>query len=327
MWFSMSSITVRKIGFVAKETAVEAVWAQWTALSPTPIASDYRQLWTIVDPEALILVSLGLRQFEWRLDDLLIGWAQVGASFTSIQRLNTLARSYPESVRNQIAGFAARATAAGHRQWSRLAGAPGRVTQVSRQKTFGNLRFTEGPALMLRLRAGIGLGAKADLLTFLLGNAAAAAEMKMIATATGYTDRAVRTAAEEMALAGFIMRTAGTPISYRAEPHSWSMVLKSHLSRGPSAQNSEIPAWRHWSTTFAFLLDVIQWAKSAEEQRWTDYVASSRARDLMETHESRVRHIGLDFAEHQGGRGADYLELFDDIVTRISARALANLYE
>lgn len=180
---------------------------------------------------------------------------------------------------------------------------------------------------MLRLRAGIGVGAKADLLTFLLGRAGAAAELKEIAVATGYTDRAVRTAAEEMALAGFIVRVTGTPVSYRADSYSWSMVLRSQYFRGPSAQHYEIPAWRYWSTTFAFLLDVIQWASYAEEQRWTDYVASSRARDIMETYEGRFRYLGFDLGNYRDARGAEFLEVFDDAINAISTRALADLYQ
>ena len=75
---------------------------------------------------------------------------------------------------------------------------------VPRMKPLGSLPLMEGPALTLRLRAGFGINAKADVLALLLGLAGAPADLKLIAAATAYTERAVRTAAEEMALAGFI---------------------------------------------------------------------------------------------------------------------------
>ena len=53
----------------------------------------------LVDPEALVLVSLGLLDHERRLGDLLHDWGARNSDLLSVQRIKNLARDYPESVR------------------------------------------------------------------------------------------------------------------------------------------------------------------------------------------------------------------------------------
>ncbi|MGH7502504.1 MAG: hypothetical protein ACREL7_12195 [Longimicrobiales bacterium] len=91
-----------------------------------------------------------------------------------------------------------------------------------------NATLVEGPALTLRLRAGFGVNAKADLLSVLLGFAGEAADLKVIVVATGYTERAIRTATDEMTLAGFIHEIEGRPSSFYTHPGTWAHVLQTH---------------------------------------------------------------------------------------------------
>jgi hypothetical protein len=303
-------------------------WAQWGALTTTAVSVEGPRVDTIVDPEALILLSLAVRHHERRLDDLLAGWATVGASLISVQRLKTLARSHPESVGEQVADFARYAADAGDRRWrSHTAAAIAPTGPRPREKDVGPLRLTDPPALMLRLRAGLGVGAKADLLTFLLGIDGAAAELKTITLATAYSDRAMRTAAEEMALARFIHEIGGPPSAYRADPKAWSEVLQFHQIDADLAADSGVPRWRFWSLAFSFLTAVIDWERRAIEQGWSDYVASSRARDLVETHRHRLRHTDVAAVEGRDTRGAAYLESFRDLVEQISTWTRRSLRE
>src|SRR5690606_31074819 len=159
----------------------------------------------------------------------LAAFARTSSSLLSTQRLKSLAQDYPEAVREQIPEFARWATEAGDRRWRSVAADQEATTREHpREKDLGPLRLTDGPGLMLRLRAGIGVSAKADLLTFLLGMNGAAADLKTIALATAYSNRALRTAAEEMALARFIHVLAGPPSAYRADPKAWNEVLQIH---------------------------------------------------------------------------------------------------
>src|SRR3712207_5173050 len=113
----MSDNTIRRVGALAVDTAVDVAWAQWGALTSTAVPVDQPRIRSIVDPEALILLSLAVRDRERRLNDLLAGWARAGSSLLSIQRLKTLAKAYPDAVRQQVPDFARYATNAGDRRW------------------------------------------------------------------------------------------------------------------------------------------------------------------------------------------------------------------
>lgn len=314
----MSDDTVRSIGTLAAETAVEVAWTQWSCL--TAAASvDQPAVWTIVDPEALILLSLAVRDRERRLNDLLAGWARVGSTLLSVQRLNTLARSFPEAVREQVPAFARYAADTGDRRWiSHAADREDLHGPPPRTKDVGPLRLLEGPALMLRLRAGIGVGAKADLLTVLLGLRGAATELKTIALATGYSDRAMRTAAEEMARARFIHDIEGPPRAYRADPQMWGKVLEIRSVSSKSAPHRSIPPWHFWSGAFAFLSAVIRWEWEAQQAGWSSYVASSRARDVVDQYRRQLRYTDVVVPGSTDARGADYLDSFRDFVQQVS---------
>jgi len=311
----MCDAAVARIADTAAEAAVDAAWAQWSALVPIAAPGGARRVWTLVDPEALVLLSLAGREREPRLDDLLAAWARVGSSLLGVQRLGTLAAVYPWPVRDGIGDFARMAADAGDGRWKRYASGAARSEPGPRRKDAGPLRLTDGPALMLRLRAGLGVSAKADLLTVLLGLGGAPAELRMLALSTGYSDRAVRTAAEEMALARLIHDVPGPRAAYRADPEAWARLL-----------STEVPAWRHWGSVFAFLAAVIDWARRAEQEGWSPYVASSRARDLVEEHGKRLRHAAWPLPDPAATRGAAYLEVFADAVDAAARWTREHLY-
>lgn len=313
----MSENIVRSIGALTAETAVEIAWAQWSGLSAIAVPTDRPRIGSIIDPEALVLLSLAVRDRERRLNDLLAAWARTGSSLLSIQRLKTLARDYPEAVREQVPDFARYAADAGDRRWRSHAADPAaNAAPEARTKNLGPLRLVDGPALMLRLRAGIGVGAKADLLTFLLGFGGAA-DLKMITLATAYSDRAMRTAAEEMTLARFIHEIGGPPSAYRADPGAWGRVLELSRTGAASPAPPAVPPWRFWSVAFAFLTAVIGWEEQARQEGWSGYVASSRARDLMEIHARRLQRAGVAVMDDRDVRGAAYLDAFHRVAEQV----------
>lgn len=315
----MSDAAVRSIGERAAAAAADAAWAQWSALTSTATPARAEPLWTIVDPEALVLVSLAVRAQEGRMDDVLAAWARTGAWLLSVQRLNTLARGYPAAVAEQVGDFARWASDAGDRRWERHATPANRDRTAPRHKETGPLRLTAGPSLMLRLRAGMGVGAKADLLTLLLGLQGAPAELRALSGMGGYSDRALRTAADEMALAGLIQALPGSPLTYRADVGKWGGVLI-------DAGLPRIPPWHPWATVFAFLAGVVEWCRQAEAGGWSAYVASSRARDLVAAHEKAFRHAGIFLPDATQTVGAAYLGRFGEIVELLSTWTEQHLY-
>lgn len=216
---------------------------------------------------------------------------------------------FPAPVQEQVGYFAQHAADAGDRRWLPHASGGGVDGLADRGKDFAPPRLLEGPGLMLRLRAGIGVGAKADLLTYLIGIRGASADLRALTVATGYSDRALRTAADEMALARFIRTVAGTPSAYRADPEAWMPLL---------GAGGSVPRWQFWSVAFAFLAAVAAWERDASLHGSSCYVASSRARDLMELHGSRMRYLSAQLDSGSEAPGAEYLDVFQATVQRVA---------
>ena len=65
---------VRRIREQAQRTGIAVAWAQWSALTTMAVPAGARAR-AMVDPEALVLLSLAVRGRERRLDDLVLGWS------------------------------------------------------------------------------------------------------------------------------------------------------------------------------------------------------------------------------------------------------------
>lgn len=263
-----------EIGRRARRAAVDAAWRQWAALGASGGAPEVGE--TTIDPEALVLVSAQLVEHERRLADSLLWWAGVGAALLSVQRTRSLLKTVPGGAADALAPFAASAVEAGDRRWKSLAGSEGLDARPG--KGAAQAHLTDPTALVLRLRAAFGVSAKADVVAVLLG-LERAATVREVAEATGYTTVAVRGALGEVALAGFAEATGETPAAYWAtRREAWAGLL----GDGP-------PAWGFWAERYAVLLDVAAWGERAEAGGWSDYVAASKARDLVERHARAFR--------------------------------------
>jgi len=270
----MSAKQVAKAIAGLREATAQAAWTQWSAIFT--VAASRRTAQSIVDPEALLLVSLALRDHEPRLWSAAVMWAQFGARLLSVQRAKNLARLFPAEVAQRLGEFAALAMRdGGDQRWRSLVGSArtngprggkGRVKE-------GTPVLVGGPALMLRLR-GLAVGIKPDVLAYLIGTAGGANPVVLIARATAYQGRAVRRALEELQAAGFIeSRPSWTPVAYRVDNAKWAGLLE--------FDPHHPPAWRGWGTLFAFVVALDTWSRSLPD---APIVLASEARDLVEAH-------------------------------------------
>jgi len=321
----MLNVTVSRIREVVEGTLIDATWAQWSVLTAAAVRVGQQRAWTIVDPEALILASLSVGFREHRLEDMVASWANDVAYLMSLQRMRTLASRFPSPVAERLGAFARAAVGGGDKRWKGLSSAKTMSEHTPRVKAMGRLRLLDGPALTLRLRSGFGVNAKADLLSLLLGFAGEAAGLKVIAAATAYSERAIRTATREMTLAGFIQEIEGRPSSFCANGRAWNLVLQTHR-HDSQEQVPAVPRWRFWAAVFAFLAGVIEWSEKAHAEGWSPYVASSRARDLVESHGRRLRQAEVDVRPPDSWRGAEYLLGFEDLVLDVQRWTNDGLY-
>ena len=301
----MSGVIFEETNELATQAALRACWTQWVALGSLLAPVESRRARSIIDLEALVLLSLHIQTEERRLLDTVAWWAHVGSRLTSLQRLRSVAKQFPgETDAEGLEQFAGFAMEAGDRRWAKLA----------ESRTMSRPRDLKGPeepilieasALWPRLRAAFGVGAKADTLVFLLGLRGAWASTKVISFATGYSSVTIRRAAGEMAQARLIRETEGRPVEYVAPPQPWAELLELYPNpdRWDAPSEPAAPAWRFWSEIFAFLAGAIEWSRSGGSMG--EHVIASKARDLIERHAQAFNFNGIQAPPVEAFRGLD----------------------
>ncbi len=96
------------------------------------------------------------------------------------------------------------------------------------------------------------------------------------------------------------LRGVTAPASYNADLDAWRSVLRF---------DADPPAWRPWSAVFAFVVDLKVWLAQVRDQ--SDYVISSRARDLVTRHRSRLEPQ-VRLPDPEGAVGEAYTQEFLD---------------
>ncbi len=293
------------LGERIRDRATNVVWMQWAALGSGAVSQ--RPVRAVIDPEALVLASLGLVDHERNLADLLGWWAGAGPGLMSVQRMRNLSESYPDRVRHRLAEFAGYAwKVGGDHRWKALAGesveaAPERVERPAR---------LEGPgAVMVRLRLGLGVGIKADLLSALLG-LEGWWTVRAVTEATGYTSRAVRRAGEELARGGWIEASPASPAEYRARGERWLELLGLE----------EAAPWRHWHGQLSFVLAVDAWLRAGEWREQELSAAERTARTLVDEHRSAFKWAEVAVPEPVSRPGAEYIRSFEGALLELVRR-------
>lgn len=294
---------------------VQAAWAQWSALGAGTLHEE-RPASSIIDPEALLLLSLYLIPAERRLRDLTKWWAEVGSDLLSVQRTKTLAKDFPAVTTERIHTYSRWATQAGDKRWRKYAEEEIDTAHERNRKGPDEPKFSSPASLLLRLRAGFGVSAKADVLAFLLGKAGQPSTVRKTVEATGYSRATVSGALEDLSRAAFIDKGSGRPAEYRAPTHSWTALLwRPELENG-GGSGTLAPRWRYWGQLFAFLSRAREWAREADSL--SEYIASTRARDLSEEFEGAFEANRIHVPSPAQYQGAEYVDGFRKAIEEIA---------
>lgn len=289
-------------------TLLDAIWRQWAALDSP--ATEKEPAEATIDPEALILASLGLIEEERRLWDLLSWWGRSSSRLLSVQRIKNLAGEFGGTADVRLGEFAYVAFEQGNdARWKTLhRSEPSLQARRSKIEASAPL-LRRRSTLMLLLRRGIGVGIKPDLLTVLIGSEGRPQDIKSLAAATAYSNRAVRRAAEEMADARLIRVAQDSPVTYSTDAQAWLSVL--HLDPPP-------PKWIPWHQVFP-LSNQLMAIFASLERDGARYTASSRLRDLVESYAATLRTIDQEVPDPSQYRGEEYLERFLAFVPTLEA--------
>ena len=306
----MSAATRRNGAEFILDAAVEVAWAQWHALGAM-IGSRHAAR-AIVDPEALLLLTLGLEDRERRFRKLLAWWAATGARLESVQRAKNLAGAYPAAVQEGLSQWARQAIERGKdARWRSIAARRGPPLPALPSDVLTPAAVTTAPTLMLRLRYLFGVGIKADVLTYLIG-LQHRATIRAVAQATGYHTVAVRRAVEDLVAGRVVRAMASSPASYLVEFEAWAPLLGL----------PEAPLWRHWHPIFAFVLALGAPQPRRAVKEDSPYLASSRLRELLEAHRAAFDLNALpvpDLAD-KALHGAGLLDWFDQEAENLADR-------
>lgn len=257
-----------------EDLTTELLWRQWRAVGGS--ATSGAPWGSIVDLEAIILASLFLGDREPRITDILYSWVELNAPLLSAQRLKNLQKLYPEAVHARVAQFVAQARALHkHPRWQTLSDVDLAAELYQEPKVPRAARIANNSAatLMLRLRAALGVGVKADALAVILGNGRPTTVAELSAT-LGYTAVGCRAALADLSRAGFVYSVGGRPAAFVAPEQEWQALLR--LASRPVWVN-----WHHW---FAMVIDIISWTEHANAKQLSDYAMDVGMRELAERH-------------------------------------------
>jgi len=292
------------------DRATNVVWAQWSALGSPAVSK--RAPAGVVDPEALVLASLGLVDHEKRLAELL-GWcAGTASELVSVQRVRNLSGAYPAVVDERLREFAWYAWKhGGDGRWRRLGEGVGATGSPVHGQ--GRPRLSGPAAALLQLRRGLGVGAKADLVCVLLGMEGWHG-VRALGEETGYTTRAVRRAAEDLAAGGWIEASPASPVEYRADASRWLPLLGLEAP-GP---------WRHWHQRLALVLAEDARLTAGEWQDADAGVVAEEAASLVSSHGAAFKWSGVR-APRGDGTPEGYIETFAEAMNEVVASMEADL--
>lgn len=231
--------------------ALDLLWAQWAAIGLAGVRASRS---SVVDPEVLVVATAEFGRWDPRLFDEMLDWLVVNAALVDLARLKRLVASEPSGSRRLVAAIADFvATHEGRRPWRVLAtklpsgaqtealpGAQPLFASPDDGNTWGELDqvfrahgFLRNPPLLrgmshrpdagspaclrFRARALTGVGARAEVLTYLWTHEWA--HGRLIAERALYAKTGVARYLADLSVAKLVSsRTEGRRVLYRLEP-------------------------------------------------------------------------------------------------------------
>jgi hypothetical protein len=239
------------------------LWRQWSAIGVSGYSPT--QETGVIDPEALLLLTLTVARHDARLFDEALDWLEVNGDFLNVQRLHNLLSQYDFQAKAPLSAAAERlgrksSTAL---KWRKLASAhalkqpeplfflkDGRPLPVAGEpdeifRKHGLLRSSielrgysqpfppEGmPCLLLRLRALLGVNVRCEILCLL--GAVDEVHPSIIAKQIGHAPRTTQNALAEMARSGVVqVRSTARAKVYSLWPGVLDKLLRPENGRTP----------------------------------------------------------------------------------------------
>jgi hypothetical protein len=323
---------------------LDFAWRQWAQIgvSATVTGADR---WA-VDPEALILFTIGIGRRDPRLFDEMLDWMAFNHELLSAQRLRNLARRFPLPS-GLVAAVAAwtRPTVpvnllvsgqTGPAQDTEPVFSPEVLAFVPEpDPVFAQHGFIRPPAartgkshqpdpalpanLSFRLRHLFGPGGRSETMRVLLTCPDGPLDAARIADEAGFAKRNISDVLTSLTASGVIKATwAGNERHFTAYLERWAVLLDPD---GPG-----MPSFVSWVHLLPAALEIIMWLDEKAGTTESEYLIASQARGLMNRLSRDLEAADIGVRYPQQAQGAAYLPVFAETCNALLAR-LRGVYQ
>lgn len=315
-----------------RKDIIELAWSQWAQIGVSAHITR-RDLWAI-DPEGLVLFSFFTARHDVRLFDEVLDWLALNGDLISLQRLRNIWRRWsmePDLLEAAIK-WAKKANPslpwkaqrrqkdASHQNVTLFHRADVGLRQVDgmfleygyvrpRVEASGKSQRPDSSApaaLAFKLRLLFGVGARSEVIRFLLTSSDVFIPTLQIAEVTAYSKRVVRDVANALVEArAFRSSHQGNEHLFGASREAWIGLL-----RIPEA---EWPRFADWTRVFHVLIRILRWIEGDESSERTDYLRASEAAELVRVLEPDLMRLGVSTPTVRAASGQEYLNAFREV--------------
>ena len=323
------------------------LWRQWSSLGVSGYSHSGEN--KVVDPEALLLLTLTVARHDPRLFDEVLDWLDLNGAFLNVQRLQNLIKQYDFQAKAELS---AAAEWLGRKsnyamKWKKLASAYSldqeqSLFYMNGGKTFprpnnpeqtffkhGLLRNpietrgfskpfpTEGmPSLLLRLRALLGVNIRCEI--FCLLGSVDEIHPSEVAKLVGHAPRTTQNALAEMARSGVVqMRAHGREKSYALKPGVLDKLMH---------PDGESTPWVNSAPLFRALEIIWLGVADTKRQKMDDLLLSSELRRVAKDMKPLLGDAGWGqpLRDESAYKGEKYAKVFfEDVLGFLAHRRMS----
>ena len=284
-----------------QDHALDLAWSLWAELGVSGWQRNHMS--HAIDPELLILFTAALGDADPRLRDESIDWCVTYGRYISATRLKNLLETQTPAVQSTFGEIAATVSAHSAVRW------PQRTKAHRFERTGRSVidDFLRPSLIVLRLRAFLGVGARAEIVRSFVADPSEKFTAADLAAETAYTKRNVAEALEALRMAGLVQ---AVPLRNQLQYRLTSSDVLTHL---PGGMPQAFPRWR---TIFHIIDALLGAAKRAEHLNAT--TRRVEASDVVHDLAPDLHAIGLQ-NPFSDGRGRDSWAAFESWALEISS--------
>lgn len=339
---SAMSISLNEFKAQVLERLRDLLWRQWSAIGLSGYSSGEET--RVIDPEALLLLTLTVARYDARLFDEVLDWLETNGNFVNVQRLQNLLKDPGFQAKAELSAVAERLgqKPAVALKWKKLASqenqgeerplfimldgrpmpTPGDCDEIFRRHGFLRPKVQrrelsqpfprEGmPALLLRLRALFGVNLRCEVLC-LLGSVDEA-HPSLIASLTGQGQRSTQNTLAEMVRSGAVqVRSSAREKYYALAPDTLDKLLR---PTGRTPWVSSVPLFRALEILWIALTD-------PKRQALDSMMLASEWRRLTKEIKPLLAAAGMGqpLREAASFPGEKYFDVFMEDMTQLLTR-------